>query len=208
MGGANFSLSIYRFPYVAPSPFYICPWPLPSDSHAHTLTRKHTHSVSSHNLLCQVWDSYGRLLFQSTPLDYAVTSVAWCPSGEMFAAGSFDSLQLCDRMGWTYAKVGRVRVCGRGGCYPGRQYHYLPTDSVYNYLNNISKYIQFVIGQTHRPMFTHNGYVLRSSCGTLRYPTTSQSHQKTGSIMSISWTADGTALAGSGGNGTVCFAQV
>ena len=53
-----------------------------------------------------MWDSYGRLLFQSSPLDYAVTSVAWCPSGEMFAAGSFDSLQLCDRMGWAYCKVG------------------------------------------------------------------------------------------------------
>jgi len=64
--------------------------------------------------LSQVWDSCGRLLFQSSPLDYAVTSVAWCPSGEMFAAGSFDSLQLCDRMGWTYAKVGTK---GEGGGY-------------------------------------------------------------------------------------------
>ena len=26
--------------------------------------------------------------------------------------------------------------------------------------------------------------------------------------MSISWTADGTALAGAGGNGAICFAQV
>ena len=26
--------------------------------------------------------------------------------------------------------------------------------------------------------------------------------------MNISWTADGTALAGAGGNGTICFAQV
>ena len=58
----------------------------------------------------QVWDSYGRLLFQSSPLDYAVTSVAWCPSGEMFAAGSFDSLQLCDRMGWAYSKVRGERL--------------------------------------------------------------------------------------------------
>ena len=36
----------------------------------------------------------------------------------------------------------------------------------------------------------------------------SKSHQKTGSIMSISWTADGTQLAGAGGNGTLCFGQV
>lgn len=86
----------------------------------------------------KVWDGYGRLLFQSAPLDYAVTSVAWCPSGELFAVGSFDSLQLCDRMGWAYSK----------------------------------------------------------------------SHQKTGSVMSISWTADGTQLAGAGGNGAICFGQV
>ncbi|KAG1681157.1 hypothetical protein FOA52_015600 [Chlamydomonas sp. UWO 241] len=52
----------------------------------------------------KVWDGYGRLLYQSAPLDYVVTSVAWCPSGEMFAVGSFDSLQLCDRMGWAYSK--------------------------------------------------------------------------------------------------------
>jgi hypothetical protein len=53
----------------------------------------------------QVWDAYGRLLYQSIPLDYSITSVAWCPSGEMFAVGSFNSLQLCDRMGWAYSKV-------------------------------------------------------------------------------------------------------
>uniref|UniRef100_A0A7S2QU27 Intraflagellar transport protein 80 n=2 Tax=Chlamydomonas chlamydogama TaxID=225041 RepID=A0A7S2QU27_9CHLO len=86
----------------------------------------------------KVWDAYGRLLFQSSPLDYAVTSVAWCPSGDLFAVGSFDSLQLCDRMGWAYSK----------------------------------------------------------------------SHLKTGSILSISWTADGTQLAGAGGNGAICFGQV
>ncbi|GAX72717.1 hypothetical protein CEUSTIGMA_g173.t1 [Chlamydomonas eustigma] len=86
----------------------------------------------------KVWDAYGRLLFQSSPLDYAVTSVAWCPSGEMFAVGSFDSLQLCDRMGWAYSK----------------------------------------------------------------------NHQKTGSIMSLSWTADGTQVVGAGGNGMLCFGQV
>lgn len=86
----------------------------------------------------KVWDCYGRLMFQSSPLDYVVTSVAWCPSGELFAVGSFDSLQLCDRMGWAYSK----------------------------------------------------------------------SHQKSGSVMHISWTADGTELAGAGGSGAVVFGQV
>jgi len=85
-----------------------------------------------------VWDGFGRLLYQSAPFEHVVTSVAWCPSGEVFAVGSFDSLQLCDRMGWAYSK----------------------------------------------------------------------SHQKSGSVMSISWTADGTQLAGAGGNGTLVFGQV
>jgi WD40 repeat protein len=53
----------------------------------------------------QVWDSYGRLLYQSSPFDYAVTSVAWSPNGDLFAVGSFDTLQLCDSMGWAHSKV-------------------------------------------------------------------------------------------------------
>ncbi|PNH11834.1 Intraflagellar transport protein 80 [Tetrabaena socialis] len=53
----------------------------------------------------KVWDSFGRLLYQSSLFDYPVTSVAWSPSGELFAVGSFNTLQLCDRMGWAYSKV-------------------------------------------------------------------------------------------------------
>ena len=53
----------------------------------------------------QVWDAYGRLLFCSAPFDHAVTSVAWSPGGQMFAAGSFNIIALCDRMGWAHAKV-------------------------------------------------------------------------------------------------------
>jgi intraflagellar transport protein 80 len=56
-------------------------------------------------VLRQVWDQFGRLLYQSSLFDYPVTSVAWSPSGELFAVGSFNSLQLCDRMGWAYSKV-------------------------------------------------------------------------------------------------------
>uniref|UniRef100_A0A7S0RGA6 Intraflagellar transport protein 80 homolog n=1 Tax=Pyramimonas obovata TaxID=1411642 RepID=A0A7S0RGA6_9CHLO len=52
----------------------------------------------------KVWDSFGRLLFQSSPLEYPVTSVSWCPDGELFAAGSFNQLRLCHKTGWTYAK--------------------------------------------------------------------------------------------------------
>ncbi|XP_035384263.1 intraflagellar transport protein 80 homolog isoform X2 [Electrophorus electricus] len=51
----------------------------------------------------KVWDSYGRLLYTSSPNDYPVTSVAWSPDGEVFAIGSFNTLRLCDKTGWSYA---------------------------------------------------------------------------------------------------------
>ncbi len=35
-----------------------------------------------------------------------------------------------------------------------------------------------------------------------------QSHLKSGSLMSLSWTSDGTQLAASGGNGATLFGQV
>lgn len=51
----------------------------------------------------KVWDSYGRLLYTSSPQDYPVTSLSWAPDGEVFAAGSFNTLHLCDKTGWSYA---------------------------------------------------------------------------------------------------------
>ncbi|XP_029472943.1 intraflagellar transport protein 80 homolog isoform X1 [Rhinatrema bivittatum] len=51
----------------------------------------------------KVWDSYGRLLFSSQSHEYPVTSVAWAPDGELFAVGSFHTLRLCDKTGWSYA---------------------------------------------------------------------------------------------------------
>ncbi|XP_069474564.1 intraflagellar transport protein 80 homolog isoform X1 [Ambystoma mexicanum] len=51
----------------------------------------------------KVWDSYGRLLYSSLSHEYPVTSVAWAPDGELFAVGSFHTLRLCDKTGWSYA---------------------------------------------------------------------------------------------------------
>uniref|UniRef100_A0A7M4ELG6 Intraflagellar transport 80 n=1 Tax=Crocodylus porosus TaxID=8502 RepID=A0A7M4ELG6_CROPO len=51
----------------------------------------------------QVWDSYGRLLYSSQPHEYPITSVAWALDGELFAVGSFHTLRLCDKTGWSYA---------------------------------------------------------------------------------------------------------
>nr|XP_054369944.1 intraflagellar transport protein 80 homolog [Mirounga angustirostris] len=47
----------------------------------------------------KVWDSYGRLLYNSQPHEHPITSVAWAPDGELFAVGSFHTLRLCDKTG-------------------------------------------------------------------------------------------------------------
>mmetsp|Transcript_28907 Transcript_28907/g.81402 ORF Transcript_28907/g.81402 Transcript_28907/m.81402 type:complete len:781 (+) Transcript_28907:949-3291(+) len=59
----------------------------------------------------KVWDAFGRLLYQSAPLEAAITSLAWAPSGDLFAVGSFEALHLCDRTGWTYSKA-KPPECG------------------------------------------------------------------------------------------------
>ncbi|XP_029964849.1 intraflagellar transport protein 80 homolog [Salarias fasciatus] len=51
----------------------------------------------------KVWDSFGRLLHSSSSHDYPVTSLSWSPDGEVFAMGSFNTLRLCDKTGWSYA---------------------------------------------------------------------------------------------------------
>ncbi|XP_054901538.1 intraflagellar transport protein 80 homolog [Poeciliopsis prolifica] len=51
----------------------------------------------------KVWDSFGRLLHTSTSQDYPITSLSWAPDGEVFAVGSFNTLRLCDKTGWSYA---------------------------------------------------------------------------------------------------------
>ena len=52
----------------------------------------------------KLWDSYGRLLCQSSPAEFVITSVSWAPPGDVFAVGSFNSLWLCDKAGWPYCK--------------------------------------------------------------------------------------------------------
>uniref|UniRef100_A0A4W6C2E8 Intraflagellar transport 80 homolog (Chlamydomonas) n=1 Tax=Lates calcarifer TaxID=8187 RepID=A0A4W6C2E8_LATCA len=51
----------------------------------------------------KVWDSFGRLLYSSSSHDYPITSLSWAPDGEVFAMGSFNTLRLCDKTGWSYA---------------------------------------------------------------------------------------------------------
>ncbi|ORY48676.1 WD40 repeat-like protein [Rhizoclosmatium globosum] len=51
----------------------------------------------------KVWDSFGRQIYCSVPHDHPVTSLAWNPAGEMFAVGLFNTLRVCDKLGWSYA---------------------------------------------------------------------------------------------------------
>ncbi|XP_070538600.1 intraflagellar transport protein 80 homolog [Ptychodera flava] len=51
----------------------------------------------------KVWDSYGRQLYSSGSHDYPIMSVSWAPDGELFAVGSFNTLRLCDKSGWSHA---------------------------------------------------------------------------------------------------------
>jgi len=52
----------------------------------------------------KIWDAYGRPLFCSAPLDHVVTSLAWSPTGQHFAVGSFNVVKLCDKTGWSYCR--------------------------------------------------------------------------------------------------------
>ena len=56
----------------------------------------------------QVWDSLGRLLYQSAPQDHVVTAVAWSPSSDLFAVGSFNTVSLCGRSGSAFSKVSSI----------------------------------------------------------------------------------------------------
>ena len=49
-----------------------------------------------------MWDSYGRMLFSSSPYDYVITSISWAPNGEYFAVGSYEMLKLCDKTGYSF----------------------------------------------------------------------------------------------------------
>ncbi|KAJ3314721.1 Intraflagellar transport protein 80 [Boothiomyces sp. JEL0838] len=50
----------------------------------------------------KVWDTYGRKIYSSSPFEHPVTSISWCPSGDMFAIGSFNIVGVCDKLGWCY----------------------------------------------------------------------------------------------------------
>lgn len=51
----------------------------------------------------RVWDQFGRQLFSSGLDDYPVTAISWSVDGQLFAVGSFNTLRLCDKIGWSHS---------------------------------------------------------------------------------------------------------
>ncbi|XP_014282320.1 intraflagellar transport protein 80 homolog isoform X1 [Halyomorpha halys] len=50
----------------------------------------------------KVWDMYGTPIFSSLLHEHSITSLAWSPSGDLFAVGSFNTIRLCDKSGWSH----------------------------------------------------------------------------------------------------------
>lgn len=51
----------------------------------------------------RVWDTFGRMLYSSTPHDHPITAIQWSPDGQLFAVGGFNMIRLCDRAGYSHS---------------------------------------------------------------------------------------------------------
>ncbi|XP_057339351.1 intraflagellar transport protein 80 homolog [Microplitis mediator] len=51
----------------------------------------------------KLWDSNGNILFTSAMGEYPITCVEWCPNGNYFAVGSYNTIKLCDKTGWSHS---------------------------------------------------------------------------------------------------------
>ena len=62
----------------------------------------------------KLWDSYGRAIYTCTMVsDSPITSVSFSPDGQCFAVGSYNSLRICDRTGWSHCR----ESCNAGSVY-------------------------------------------------------------------------------------------
>uniref|UniRef100_A0A5K3FIS6 WD_REPEATS_REGION domain-containing protein n=1 Tax=Mesocestoides corti TaxID=53468 RepID=A0A5K3FIS6_MESCO len=50
----------------------------------------------------KVWDSFGHMLYSGQIYDNPISSLSWKPDGQHFIIGSYNSLRLCDKIGWSY----------------------------------------------------------------------------------------------------------
>eukprot|EP00117_Sycon_ciliatum_P018506 scpid26601/ scgid17085/ Intraflagellar transport protein 80 homolog; WD repeat-containing protein 56 len=53
----------------------------------------------------RLWDSFGRPVYSTKALfqQHPILEVAWSPDGAVFAAGSYDTIRLCNNAGWSEA---------------------------------------------------------------------------------------------------------
>ncbi|CCW60819.1 unnamed protein product [Phytomonas sp. EM1] len=51
----------------------------------------------------KVWDPYGRAIYTSSIGKHPITSVKFSADGELFGVGSFKSLRVCDKTGWSHS---------------------------------------------------------------------------------------------------------
>ncbi|UJR33697.1 hypothetical protein I4U23_021126 [Adineta vaga] len=51
----------------------------------------------------RIWDIVGRPLYTSQIFEYPITSLAWAPDGLNFAVGSYNTIRLCDSVGWCHS---------------------------------------------------------------------------------------------------------
>ncbi|KAG4070781.1 hypothetical protein HA402_011007 [Bradysia odoriphaga] len=64
-----------------------------------------THYIGSGGEDCRykIWEPSGTVIYASSPDDYPVTSIDFCPKGQLLAVGSFNTIKLCNFMGWAYS---------------------------------------------------------------------------------------------------------
>ncbi|CAK9811983.1 Intraflagellar transport protein 80 homolog [Anthophora quadrimaculata] len=66
----------------------------------------HTHGLiisGGEDCKYKVWDPNGTQLFSSSVGDHPITAVSWSYSGDYFAVGSFNTIKLCDKTGWSHS---------------------------------------------------------------------------------------------------------
>ncbi|XP_076755715.1 intraflagellar transport protein Oseg5 [Xylocopa sonorina] len=66
----------------------------------------HTHGLvisGGEDCRYKVWDSNGTQLFSSSVGNHPITAVSWSYSGDYFAVGSFNTIKLCDKTGWSHS---------------------------------------------------------------------------------------------------------
>ncbi|XP_026825249.1 intraflagellar transport protein 80 homolog isoform X2 [Ooceraea biroi] len=68
-------------------------------------SRKNGHIISGgEDCRYKVWDANGSHLYSSNIEDHPVTAISWCHTSEnYFAVGSFNTIKLCDKNGWSHS---------------------------------------------------------------------------------------------------------